>query len=371
MDIDLLSKMVKELILDEDRVTLPGLGSFVAEIVPAAFSDKGYTINPPYRRLFFRSRPDQGEELVNFYASSNKLEKEVAEKIIKDFLSELKDVLHDKKTVVFPGLGRLRATKENNLFFVADEDLDIYPDGFGLEPISLKTHHETPAQVAAAVVGLKSMMTEPFPSGTPEPQIVSESPALWEAEVLSEPEIVSESALPLETEVLAQPQIVSEPEVRKESSQEHQDATPEPEGHQQPSKPQQEARPESEVTPEQIQHQPEALSEPEVQPDTLTEVSGSAPVIEIITVPVVEPEPEPVAELENVSVPEPAVPVASSPQFHEDKPKPASRIFKAIIWTVAAAAVLIIAFTAVARMNPGIMDSILYTPEELEIVKTL
>jgi hypothetical protein len=75
--------------------------------------------------------------------------------------------------------------------------------------------------------------------------------------------------------------------------------------------------------------------------------------------------------LENVSVPEPAVPVASSPQSHEEKPKPASRIFKAIIWTVAAAAVLIIAFTAVARMNPGIMDSILYTPEELEIVKTL
>lgn len=365
MDIDLLSKMVKELILDEDRVTLPGLGSFVAEIVPAAFSDKGYTINPPYRRLFFRSRPDQGEELVNFYASSNKLEKEVAEKIIKDFLSELKDVLHDKKTVVFPGLGRLRATKENNLFFVADEDLDIYPDGFGLEPISLKTHHETPAQVAAAVVGLKSMMTEPLPSGTPEPQIVSESPSLLEAEVLSEPEIVSESALPLETEVLAQPQIVSEPEVRKVSLQEHQDATPEPEGHQQPSKPQPEARPESEVTPEPIQHQPEVLLE------TVPEVSGSAPVIEIITVPVEEPEAEPVAELENVSVPEPAVSVASSPQSHEEKSKPASRIFKAIIWTVATAAVLIIAFTAVARMNPGIMDSILYTPEELEIVKTL
>ena len=33
MDIDLLSKMVKELILDNDRVVLPGLGSFVAEIV--------------------------------------------------------------------------------------------------------------------------------------------------------------------------------------------------------------------------------------------------------------------------------------------------------------------------------------------------
>ena len=31
MDIDLLSKMVKELILDNERVVLPGLGSFVAE----------------------------------------------------------------------------------------------------------------------------------------------------------------------------------------------------------------------------------------------------------------------------------------------------------------------------------------------------
>ena len=41
MDIDLLSKMVKELILDNDRVVLPGLGCFVAEMVPSTFSDKG------------------------------------------------------------------------------------------------------------------------------------------------------------------------------------------------------------------------------------------------------------------------------------------------------------------------------------------
>ena len=59
MDIDLLSKMVKELILDNDKVSLPGLGAFVAEVVPATFSDKGYTVNPPYRRLSFRSNLEQ------------------------------------------------------------------------------------------------------------------------------------------------------------------------------------------------------------------------------------------------------------------------------------------------------------------------
>ena len=46
MDIDLLAKMVKEAILDHDVVTLPGVGCFVAELVPSSFSDKGYTINP-------------------------------------------------------------------------------------------------------------------------------------------------------------------------------------------------------------------------------------------------------------------------------------------------------------------------------------
>lgn len=177
MDIDLLSKMVKELILDQDRVVLPGLGSFVAEVVPSTFSDKGYTINPPYRRLFFRSKPDEGDDLTSFYASSNNVELDLADRIIKEFISELKSVLHEKKTVVFPGLGRLRATKENHVFFVADESLDIYPAGFGLEPISLKTHQETAEEVAAAVEGLKTLLKAPAPAPvpveTPVPQPVS------------------------------------------------------------------------------------------------------------------------------------------------------------------------------------------------------
>ena len=177
MDIDLLSKMVKELILDQDRVVLPGLGSFVAEVVPSTFSDKGYTINPPYRRLFFRAKPDEGDDLTSFYASSNNVELDLADRIIKEFISELKSVLHEKKTVVFPGLGRLRATKENHVFFVADESLDIYPAGFGLEPISLKTHQETAEEVAAAVEGLKTLLKEPAPAPVsvekPVPQPVS------------------------------------------------------------------------------------------------------------------------------------------------------------------------------------------------------
>ena len=79
MDIDLLSKMIKELVMDHDRVSLPGLGTFVAETVPAAFSDKGYTVNPPYRKLSFRPVKDKESDtlLVDFYASANGVSSEI------------------------------------------------------------------------------------------------------------------------------------------------------------------------------------------------------------------------------------------------------------------------------------------------------
>lgn len=177
MDTPLLSKMVKELILENDAVTLPGIGTFVAELVPSTFSDKGYTINPPYRRLSFSQREGSDTLLTDIYASSNDVPYATAQQILSDFLQDLRKELMAKKSVVFPELGRLRATRENNFFFIADEDLDIYPDGFGLEPISLKTHEETPEEVSAAVAGLAEMLEEEpvIPAKAEIP--VEESPA--------------------------------------------------------------------------------------------------------------------------------------------------------------------------------------------------
>ena len=173
MDIDLLSEMVYDLILENDRVGLPGVGCFVAEVVPASFADRGYTINPPYRRLSFRNRPDDGSLLVNLYARSNNVGEDVARGIVTDFLSQMKEVLLVKKVIVFPGLGRLRATKENNFFFVSDENLDIYPEGFGLQPVSLKTRRESDSGLSEAIDEIGGMLAaEPAakPAAAPAPE---------------------------------------------------------------------------------------------------------------------------------------------------------------------------------------------------------
>ena len=293
MDIDLLAKMVKELILDNDRVVLPGLGAFVAEVVPSTFSDRGYTINPPYRKLYFRARPDEGQELADFYARSNNIAPEIADKIIKDFVLELKDVLFAKKTVVFPGLGRLRATKENAVFFVADENLDIYPEGFALEPVSLKTHVETPEDITAVVADLKAVIEE---------EIIVEEPLLEQPAV--------EEASVDETSV--EETSVDETSVEEEVT----------------------------ATGETVEEAPEE--------ETFTEESTGESLGE-----------EPAEEPETTEVTE-NVP-AKKCSFWKT-------LGKVFLWLVVAAALLLGAFIAVSRYQPQLLDSILYTPEELEII---
>ena len=314
MDIDLLSKMVKELILDNDRVVLPGLGSFVAEVVPSTFSDKGYTINPPYRRLFFRSKPDEGDELAAFYASTNNVDKAMAERIIKDFVAELKPMLHTKKTIVFPGLGRLRATKENAVFFVANEDLDIYPAGFGLEPISLKTHQETKEEVSAAVAGLKSLLGETVPEKPAQP--VKPEP---------EPVVEPEPVQPVEPVKVQETLVEPEPEPV---------VTPEPE---------------PVVTPEPVQ-EPEAKQEPEKEP-------AQVPVPETIAV----PEPKQPVKPEPVVMPKPEP--AAEPKKKSGKPA-----LVALCIIAALAVLFLIALAVVGRMSPEWVDQFLYSPEELRIL---
>lgn len=172
MDVTFLSRMIGELILDHDSLSLPGLGTFVVEDMPASFSDRGYTVNPPYRRLSFSERESADGLLAELYASSNPVQEEEAEAIINAFVLDLKAELQRDKGVDLPGLGRLRATRENHIFFVPDEDLDISPEACGLEPVSLKSRRS-----ATLPDVMQPVPAAPEPQIAPEPQVAPEPAA--------------------------------------------------------------------------------------------------------------------------------------------------------------------------------------------------
>ena len=393
MDIDLLSKMVKELILDNDEVSLPGVGSFVAELVPSSFSDKGYTINPPYKRLSFRKKADASDNvLIDFYAKSNNVDKETASKIVIDFLSEMQKVLELRKSIVFPGLGKLRATKENIFFFVADEDLDIYPEGFGLEPISLKTHEETPAEVSATIAALQDILnpeeTE-SQSGSgeqPEAESGSEEPS----EAVSGPEDAPEVTGDGQPEASHEAEAESDNELQPE-----QQATAEESDHQYENESQHDEESEQETAQHveasssedvsettgdgqpESSHESDGESDNELQPEQQATAEESDHQSENESQSEAEGEQENEPQQEPESDNEPDVPVEQNNSNEPEQPRtePAKKSrkgWKALIWTAVAIAALavtfIVGFVILAHIAPDFIDSILYTQEELEII---
>ena len=350
MDIDLLSKMVKELILDRDEVTLPGVGTFVAETVPASFSDRGYTINPPYRRLSFRQRQNAEDNcLIELYARSNGIDQQQASRFLLDFLMEMKEVLKQKKSIVFPGLGRLRSTKENNFFFVADEDLDIYPEGFGLEPISLKTHQETPEEVTDAIQKLKAVVMAPAESA---------SPAEEEGAVVGS--VSFTTTVPSDAEEPAAP-VESEPAPEAQPIAPAESASP--------------AEEEGTVV--------GSVSFPTTAPsderETETHVEAEPALEEVVPIELVEPEEAPAtpsaagvspAKEEGVVAGSVSFPTTAPSDVREPKVRKKLPTWaKALIWIVASVLAFLLLFAIGARLFPDFFDSILYSHEELDIIR--
>lgn len=400
MDIDLLSRIVKELITDHDKVGLPGLGTFVAEVVPASFSDKGYTINPPYRRLSFHPDNTEADLLVKFYSDSNHVPLEASRVYITEFLSELKQVLIQRKTVIFPGLGRLRATKENNFFFVPDEDLDIYPDGFGLQPVSMKYIQGVADPVdiklsysdamrgfedrhRAAEPELPAEMGQPSEPGLPvaEEQSAAEEPQL---ETLSPDQ--AESGQPVESAQSVEPVQPSEPVQPVESAQPITEAQhqPEAEGHVQreeqpgtepvqPSEPGQSS--ESELTTEPVKPaEPIQPAASQVQPVAEGQPSEQEQPTEPDQAEQEQPSEDPserqcgAAPAEQLQGEERDAAPAELPGEETGDVRRRCRWWIAPVVVLSLAVVALGVFVILAHAAPDFIDSILYTPEELKIL---
>ena len=379
--------MISELITDHNRVGLPGLGTFVAEVVPATFSDKGYTINPPYRRLSFHPSRSEDTLLIDFYAASNGISKEAAGLYLKQFLGEMKSVLKERKTITLPGLGRLRATVENNFFFVPDPDLDIYPDGFALKPLSLKTISMAddveiplfpPTEEEMEVKGAAEVEGES--AGEAEAREMSENKEETGGPVSPE-SIQPESTQPEQQQSEPTPHQASQPESEQLQPETGPALQPEQQpgpGEQEPQSESEQSQPETELQLQAEQPQPESEQlQPETgpapQPEQQPGPGEQEPQLESE-----QSQPQPQAERsqpqpkQETRQPEPQPRPAPQPQSRpETGPARAPRRFRwwiPLLVLLAVAAVALLAFLTVAQVAPDFIDSILYTPEELRII---
>ncbi len=166
MEIGVFSKCIKELIVENDRVDVPYLGTFTAEMMPASYSDRQTTIHPPYRKMSFHKGGislQEGQLLLEKVRRELGVSLDQAGVELGWCLSRLSSELEGRKRCTLPGLGMMRANARNEFFFVPDDDLDIWPDGIGFEPIAIKMpKEEMPVDIPEPVVEEASEAADGF-----------------------------------------------------------------------------------------------------------------------------------------------------------------------------------------------------------------
>ena len=180
MDIQQFSTTLRDLLLVQDKVAVPGLGLFSAGLEPASFSDRGYTVNPPYRKLVFKPESLVTEPLGNAATLP------VDEEELKKCVDALKAALQSERCVELPLLGKFRLTTSGELFFVPDPELDIYPDAFGLHPVSMK-NHDPQQEEQITPLDIDTPIIEPAPALVPAPAPANETPMTQNTETAPSP----------------------------------------------------------------------------------------------------------------------------------------------------------------------------------------
>ena len=213
MKLETLSGLIVQLVLENGRVMLPQLGAFMRETVPASFSDRGFTLLPPYRRLVFRESQGDGTLLCEALSRQARLTPQRAQAEIEACVQALREQLEEENQALIPGLGRLKRTASGGLLFVQDEDLDVSGELMALDAVSLKSQDRLVAsafQTAPESVASKpapaASTSESEPASEPEPTVVpvEPAPASEPDSAPVEPAPASEPAAPAQTSVPAE-----------------------------------------------------------------------------------------------------------------------------------------------------------------------
>ena len=134
MDIELFSKCLKDLLLGNDEVVVPGLGTFTAQTMPADVAEDGTPI-PPYRKISYSLAEGEDDGFFLRWLAKYLPEGSDAATELQDFIEDLSGELDQKHSVDLAGIGTLKATGHKIYYFCCSNDLFQYPDVPGQESV--------------------------------------------------------------------------------------------------------------------------------------------------------------------------------------------------------------------------------------------
>lgn len=146
MNLAVISVLLQELLLENERITLPGVGTFSLEEVPASFLEESNIMLPPTKKIVFDNLQNKNDGLLeNAYARKTGLILEDSKRDLLFLSKKVKEAIANNLKVVIPGFGTLY-NNNGEIAFDKDKDLDVSPDSFGLEAITVEPI-EVPVEV--------------------------------------------------------------------------------------------------------------------------------------------------------------------------------------------------------------------------------
>jgi len=133
-----LGKYIRELILENDTVVIPGFGAIISSYRPAKIDEEGNKILPPSKEISFTSKIRNNDGLlVGYVAEKEKIShSEALQKIEKERENILYQLDKDE-SVTLENTGTFYSNDKHEIQF--EPSLQDYQaiDSFGMEPVSL------------------------------------------------------------------------------------------------------------------------------------------------------------------------------------------------------------------------------------------
>lgn len=134
-----IKEYIKELLLTNQGVIIPGLGGFVSEYESAAFDISENKFVPPSKKISFNPDYTYQDNLLSEYICKKELiDQSEAKKQIEDFVKDSKFKLTKGDTIHFEGIGSLSQSSKGSIQFTQDKDANLLTDSFGLTSVQAK-----------------------------------------------------------------------------------------------------------------------------------------------------------------------------------------------------------------------------------------
>ncbi|MBR2947691.1 MAG: hypothetical protein IKC17_03780 [Bacteroidales bacterium] len=139
MEINLLSKLIRESLFDQEKVVIPGLGYFYTEQIPATFSEDGKSILPPYFKVSFA----HDEKIYDGHLETlyiNKANSKPEEALIEwnNLISEFKESLIKEGKIAIPHIGELILDQQGKVILEIAQHRELSSAVYGFEQIPVK-----------------------------------------------------------------------------------------------------------------------------------------------------------------------------------------------------------------------------------------